>query len=81
MIFTDSAPWAGSVIESPCSSVYVFVTKVVIFNNGQSIIFFVVLHKIEWVCFVLRILNLEEHQNCMINAKFTTVLTTVFVHD
>ena len=26
-------------------------------------------HKIEWVCLVLRILNLDGHQNCMICLK------------
>ena len=35
------------------------VIKVVIVNNNQSIRFLVMLHKIEWVCTVLRISNLE----------------------
>ena len=30
---------------------------------------------------VLRILNLEGHQNCMIGSKVTTILTSFFVHD
>ena len=40
---------------------------------------FVFFHKIEWVCMVLRILNLEGHQNCMIGSKVTTILATFFV--
>ena len=38
-VFTDSALWARSVIESPCPCVCIFVIKVVIANNGQSIRF------------------------------------------
>ena len=45
LIFTDSALWSGSVIESPCMCV----VKVVIVNNGQSIRFFVFLHKLDGV--------------------------------
>ena len=48
------------------------VIKVVIVNNDQSIRCFVFLHKIEWVSMVLRILNLESHQNCMICLKAMT---------
>ena len=62
LLFTDSVLWAGSVIESPCPSVCLYVTKVVIVDNGQSIRFFVFLHKLEWVGMVLRILNLEGHK-------------------
>ena len=39
------------------------VIKVVIVDNGQSIRLFIFLHKIEWVCMVLRILNLDGCQN------------------
>ena len=31
--------------------------------------------KIQWVCMVLKILNLYEHQNCMISLKVTMILT------
>ena len=34
------------------------------------------LHKTEWLGMVLRILNLEEYQNCMIGDKVTTILKT-----
>ena len=46
----------------------VSVTKVVIVNNGHTVRVFVFSssHKIEWVGMVLRILNLEGHQSCMI---------------
>ena len=47
------------------------VTKVVIVDNRPKLRFFVFLHKIEWVNMVLRILNLEGHQNCMIGSKVT----------
>ena len=33
---------------------------------GQPVRVFVCFHKIEWVNMVLRILNLEGHQNCKI---------------
>ena len=51
------------------------VIKVVIVDNGQSIIFFVLLHKKERKNLVLIIQNLEEHQNYMIGSKVTTILT------
>ena len=57
------------------------VIKVVIVDIGHSIRFFVFLQKIEWLGMVLRILNLEEHQNCMIGSKVTMILTMFFVHD
>ena len=38
--FTDSDLWAGLIIELPCPFVGRCVTKVVIVNNVQSIIFF-----------------------------------------
>ena len=70
-LFTDLALWAGSVVEWQCPFVYVSVTKVVIVDNVHMVIFERVffLHKIEWVCLVLRILNLEGHPNCMIGQK------------
>ena len=50
-VFTDSALWARSVIESPCPYcmyVCMSVIKVVIVNNVQRIsFFFVFFHKIE----------------------------------
>ena len=44
-------------------SLRLYVIKVVIVDNGQSIRLFIFLHKIEWVCMVLRILNLDGRQN------------------
>ena len=44
----------------------------------RALIFF---HKIEWVCMVLRILNLKGHPNCMICLKATKILTMFCVHD
>ena len=51
------------------------VIKVEIVNNGESISFFVLLHKKERKNLVLRIQNPEEHQNYMIGSKVTTILT------
>ena len=66
VIFNNLAFWAGSVIELPCTSVCV------------SVKLCVYLYKIKSVCMILRILNLDRHQNCMISSKFTTTLTTFF---
>ena len=86
-IFTDSALWAGLVIELPCPpvrlsacphvrlSAYPHVTKVVIVDNDQFIRFFVFLYQIMWPNMVLRILNLEGHKNCTISSKITKILT------
>ena len=57
------------------------VIKVLIVDNGQSIMFFVFFHETEWVNMVLRILNLEWHQNCMIGSKVATIWTMFFIHD
>ena len=57
------------VAMSVCLCTCLYVIKVEIVNNGQSIRFFVLLHKIEWVCMVLKILNLEENKNYMIDSK------------
>ena len=62
-----------------CLSVIVFVVTIV--NNGRSIRFFVFLHQIDWVDMVLKILNLEGLQNCMIYSKHKTFLTKFFVND
>ena len=62
-------------------SVRLYVTPVVIVDNGQSIKVFVFLHNVEHVCMDLWILNLEGHKNCMIDSKVTTILTTFFVND
>ena len=62
-------------------SVCLSVIRVVIVDNGQSISFFVFCHKIELVNTILRILNLEGLQNCMICSKVTMILTTFLVHD
>ena len=55
-VFTDSALWAGSVIESPCPSVCVYVCH----KSFNRRLFF---HTIEWLGLVQRIINLEGHQN------------------
>ena len=53
-----------------------------LWQNGQSFFsFFSSSHKIEWVCMVVRIINLEGHQNSMIGSKVTTILTMFFFHD
>ena len=85
LLFSPStALWARSVIEyvamSVCMYVCMSVIKVVIVDKSQSIRIIVILFKIEWVCMVLRISNLEEHQNCIICSKIMTSLTTLFVH-
>ena len=81
-IFTDSALWAGSVIESQCVSVCllvcVSVTKNVIVNCGQAVVFFSLI-KIELINMDLGILNLEGHQSCMIGSKVTTILQALFI--
>ena len=80
-VFTNSALWAGSVIELPCPYVCMCVCmSVIIVNNGQSIRFFVFLYQIEWGGMVLRILNLEAHEKCIMGSKVTTILTKFFVH-
>ena len=76
VIFNNLAFWAGSVIELPCPSVCVSVIKVVTVDNSQSTKLCVYVYKIKSVCMILRILNLDTHQNCMIGSKFTTTLTT-----
>ena len=57
------------------------VIKVVIVDYGQTVRFFVFFYKISWGCMVLRILNQEAHQNCMIGSKVAMIFTTFFVHD
>ena len=47
-------------------------------NYGQTIGVFVFFHETEWVCNVLRILNLEGQQNCMIGLKVTAILPPFF---
>ena len=75
VIFTDLA-LGHRVAMSVCMYVSMSFIKVVIVNNAQSIMFFVFLNKIECFCLVLRILNIEGHQYCMIGLKITTILTT-----
>ena len=64
-IFTDSDVWAGSVIEIllelPCLFVYMSVTKVLIVNNSHTVRVFVFIHKIYWVCMVLK--NSQKEPN------------------
>ena len=75
-IFTDSALWAGSAIESSCPSVCMCVTEFAIVDYGQVFKVFVFFHKIGIIRVfkVLRILNLEEQQKCMIGSKGKTIL-------
>ena len=47
-------------------------------NYGQTIGFFVFFHETEWFCNVLRILNLEGKQNCMIGLKVKAILPLFF---
>ena len=47
-------------------------------NYSQTVRVFVFFHKIQWVDMVLRILNLEGQQNCMIASKVTTILSPIF---
>ena len=47
-------------------------------NYGQTVRVFVFFHKTEWVYMVLRILNLEGQQNCMIGSKVTAILSPFF---
>ena len=42
----------------------------------RVVVFF---HKIECVNMILRTLNLDGHQNCMIGSKVTTILPTFFL--
>ena len=44
-------------------------------NYGQPVTVLVFFHKREWVNNILRILNLEGHQKCMIGSKVTAFLT------
>ena len=61
-----------------CVYVCMCVIILVIVDNGQSIMFLVFHHKIEWVGMIL---YLKGHQNCMTGSKVTTIVTTFFVHD
>ena len=47
-------------------------------NYGQTVRVFVFFHKTEWLGRVLRILNLEEQQNCMIGSKVKAILSRFF---
>ena len=47
-------------------------------NYGQTVRDFVFFYKTEWVSKVLRILNLEEQQNCMIGSKVTEISSLFF---
>ena len=62
-------------------TVCMYVTKFVIVNYGQMVRVFFLLHTKEWLDMVLKILNIERHQNYMIGSKVTMILTTFFVHD
>ena len=51
-------------------------------DYGQIVrFFFFFKYKIEWVNMVLRILNLEGHDYCMIGSNVAKSLTMFFVHD
>ena len=85
-IFTESALWAGSVIELRCLFVCLCVIKFVIVNYGQTVrvflfifIFIFIFYFIFFIrCRVLEILNLEGHQNCIISSKGKTILQMFF---
>ena len=63
-------------------SVCVYVChKSCIVDYGQMVRVFVFCHKIEKVGIVLRILNIEGHQNCMISTQVTNILMMFFVID
>ena len=62
-------------------TVCMYVTKFVIVNYGQMVRVFFLLHTKEWLDMVLKMLNIERHQNYMIGSKVTMILTTIFVHD
>ena len=47
-------------------------------SYGQTVRVFVFFHEIEWVYMVLRILNLEEQQNCMIGSKVRAILSPFY---
>ena len=55
--------------------VCLYVTKLIIVFNSQSIFFFVFFHTVEMVCMDLKTLYLEEQLDCMIGSKVVTVLT------
>ena len=62
------------------SHIYDSICLKVSVNYGQpvKVIFFVFVHKTEWVNMIYRSLNLEGHQNCTIFSKVTTILTPFF---
>ena len=47
-------------------------------NYRQTVGVCVFFHKTEWFFMVLRILNLEGQQNCMIDSKITAILPPFF---
>ena len=47
-------------------------------NYGKSVTVFAFFHETEWGYKVLRILNLEGQQNCMINSKVIASLPQFF---
>ena len=53
---------------------YVSLCQKLSVNYGQTIAVFVFFHEIEWVYNVLRILNLQGQQNCLIGSKVTAIL-------
>ena len=65
--------------EALCNvRMYVCMCLKVSVNRGLPVRLFDFCHKIEWVHMVLRILNLEGRQNCMIGLKGITILSPVF---
>ena len=47
-------------------------------NYGQTVAVFVFFHETEWAYKVLRILNLEGQQNCVIGSKVRAILPQFF---
>ena len=79
---------AGAVLQTPLSLIDSLGQSPILFlkifqmlimaQMARVLVFF---HKIAWLCRVLRILNLEGHQNCIIGSEVMTILTMFFVHD
>ena len=52
----------------------------ILLSTSKQSTFFVFFHRIGLTCMVLRILNLEGHQNCMISSKLTSILLLLYLN-
>ena len=69
-----SVPFPSNLVwRTQCPSVCLSVIKVEIVDYGQTVRVFVFFHKLELLFMVLRILNLEGHQNSLIGSKVITI--------